>query len=560
MTFNVPATAVSGPNEPTFSRWRFSRSDQFLAPDGVSVTGAIPNGEVEDHLAIIIDRPDPQRLDWGDAPERPYPTTSANNGARHLIDPDVFIGTRIDAELDGQPSPMANRDDAVTSDDEDGVTFLTPLTPGSMADVQIVASVDGWLNAWIDFDDDGVWSTGTAEEIFSGQFVTAGVNVLTFNVPAFAKPSVDSPAFSRWRFSTTDTNLTPTGGNLNGDLPNGEVEDHIVRITERPQERLDFGDAPEQPYPTTLAANGARHIINPDIFLGNRIDAEADGQPSFNAQRDDAAGIDDEDGIRFLTPMVPGSAAVVEAISSTNARLDAWVDFNQDGNWDASEQILASVPTVPGSNTYSFTVPTSAFPTPTRPTYSRFRLSTTGGLSPSGLARDGEVEDYAYMNGDLNNDLQVDHDDIAILCEGINGGAAADLNGDGVTDHGDLDYLVHDILNTFYGDANLDGSFNPTDLILIFAAGEYQDGIPNNSTWIEGDWNCDGDFDSSDVILAFNDGGFGLPAVAAAMSTEQVSNDDESDASRADEESLETPAQRPSDLRLQAIDRLFATV
>ena len=52
-------------------------------------------------------------------------------------------------------------------------------------------------------------------------------------------------------------------------------------------------------------------------------------------------------------------------------------------------------------------------------------------------------------------------------------------------------------------DVNDDGVFNSSDLIVIFQAGEYEDGIFGNSTFEEGDWNGDGDFDSSDLVLAF---------------------------------------------------------
>ena len=53
-----------------------------------------------------------------------------------------------------------------------------------------------------------------------------------------------------------------------------------------------------------------------------------------------------------------------------------------------------------------------------------------------------------------------------------------------------------------YGDANHDGVFNSRDLIAVFEAGEYEDGIAENSYWTEGDWNSDGDFDSSDLVVA----------------------------------------------------------
>src|SRR5690606_11275138 len=64
------------------------------------------------------------------------------------------------------------------------------------------------------------------------------------------------------------------------------------------------------------------------------------------------------------------------------------------------------------------------------------------------------------------------------------------------------------------GDANHDGLSDSSDLVEVFGAGEYEDGIPGNSTWEEGDWNRDGDFDSSDILLAMQSGGYEADAVS----------------------------------------------
>lgn len=58
------------------------------------------------------------------------------------------------------------------------------------------------------------------------------------------------------------------------------------------------------------------------------------------------------------------------------------------------------------------------------------------------------------------------------------------------------------------GDSNHDGKFNTSDLVKVFAAGEYEDGIAGNSTWEEGDWNRDGDFTTADIVEAFQSGGY----------------------------------------------------
>ena len=163
---------------------------------------------------------------------------------------------------------------------------------------------------------------------------------------------------------------------------------------------MDFGDAPDPIYPTLRASDGARHILSGGPFLGAGVDWEPDGQPSAFADGDDNDGNDDEDGVVFTSLLMPGGTAYVDLTASAPGLLDAWIDFNVDGDWaDAGEQILASEALAAGVNALSFTVPAGA--TPTGLTFARFRFSTAGGLSFVGLANDGEVEDYAVEIGSL---------------------------------------------------------------------------------------------------------------------------------------------------------------
>ncbi len=73
------------------------------------------------------------------------------------------------------------------------------------------------------------------------------------------------------------------------------------------------------------------------------------------------------------------------------------------------------------------------------------------------------------------------------------------------------------------GDANLDGAFDSGDLVAIFEAGEYEDGIAQNSTWATGDWNGDREFDTGDLVAAFKDGGYDARTPAGAAVPEPSS-------------------------------------
>jgi uncharacterized repeat protein (TIGR01451 family) len=157
---------------------------------------------------------------------------------------------------------------------------------------------------------------------------------------------------------------------------------------------FDFGDAPA-PYPSTLAVNGARHRRAGELILGKRIDGDADGQPSALATGDNLDGqANDEDGVALLTPLVRGGMASPKVLASTNGFLQAWIDFNGDGDWtDDGEQIFINRSLVAGANVLSFAVPPGAIVT--NRTFARFRFSSLAGLGFDGETFDGEVEDYA---------------------------------------------------------------------------------------------------------------------------------------------------------------------
>jgi GEVED domain/FG-GAP-like repeat len=160
----------------------------------------------------------------------------------------------------------------------------------------------------------------------------------------------------------------------------------------------DFGDAPA-PYPTTLVENGAGHNAT-GPKLGLVRDSESNGVHSLLADGDDNAGVlNDEDGVTFPASVSVGELSVQITVHVTDApagaKLDAWIDFNADGNWgDAHEHIASSVSVVNGDNLITFDVPSIA---EDGATYARFRLSTAGNLAVQGTAADGEVEDYRLL-------------------------------------------------------------------------------------------------------------------------------------------------------------------
>jgi hypothetical protein len=195
---------------------------------------------------------------------------------------------------------------------------------------------------------------------------------------------------------------------------------------------VDFGDAPA-PYPTLLSEDGARHTATGPV-LGAARDIESDGTHSAQADADDTTGTDDEDGVSLglirAGQLGAGVAVNVFNCNEPNAKLDAWIDFNGDGDWkDPLEQIADNVSIARGANIIIFDVPSWATE---GQTYARFRLSTAGDLAPDGAAADGEVEDYFVT--------------IAPYC---------------VVNYWDLDYFVDQWLVGGDAEANFDWDDNP---------------------------------------------------------------------------------------------------
>lgn len=311
----------------------------------------------------------------------------------------LTVPARWDSESDGTHSPQSDFDDlnpGASPDDEDGVTFGV-LNPGAAA-AQTAVFVTGapangaLLDAWMDFNQDNDWGD-PGEQIFTSQVVNNGVNNLTFSIPAGA---LTGTTYTRYRPSF--------GGGLapDGAASSGEVEDYEVKIETPPANDLDFGDAPDG-YPVMLSDNGARHAFaagpaGDPLRLGKEWDSESDGTHSVNSDFDDlnpGAAPDDEDGVKF-GPLNRGAAAaktkvVVNGAPATGAFLDAWMDFNHNNVWEPSEQIFTSQLVNNGVNSLAFSIPSTAS---TGITYTRYRLSAGGGLTPDGAASTGEVEDY----------------------------------------------------------------------------------------------------------------------------------------------------------------------
>jgi hypothetical protein len=282
---------------------------------------------------------------------------------------------------------------------------------------------------------------------------------------------------------------------------------------------VDYGDAPA-PYPTT-SSTAASHSIASGFYLGAAVDAEPGGQASAAADGDDNVGVpDDEDGVVFNAPVSIGgnvtltvtAAKLGVAAGQFAGFLDAFIDYNRDGDWDdPSDRIFASRSLNVGANSISFNVPATAS---LGSTYARFRFSSAGGLSATGAAADGEVEDYQVVIGGP---------------PWQNPARAMDVNNDGFVSPIDV-LLVINFINNYQGVSALP---NPPPFIPIAGAPIFPDN-PGLGQDLFIDVNGDGfvsPIDALQIINAVNSGqtggegeGEGEGALADSIASESVAS------------------------------------
>jgi hypothetical protein len=252
----------------------------------------------------------------------------------------------------------------------------------------------GWT-IWLDLNGNGADDAGDAHQITDsqGHFQFVGVPGGTYLVgeraqTGWTQTCPGSPG------TYTET-VTPGAASIA--LMFGNTTRPVLPPDKLKQ--FDWGDAPDPTYPTLRASNGAYHPVIGGFHLGGTVDTEIDGQPSPDALGDDHQYVDDEDGVFFLTPVLPGQMAGLEIVASAAGYVDGWIDLDVDGTWQqATDQILKAEPVAAGSNVMSVTIPAAA--ASSGATYARFRFSSAGNLSFDGPAQDGEVEDYHVLLGE----------------------------------------------------------------------------------------------------------------------------------------------------------------
>ncbi|REJ73452.1 MAG: hypothetical protein DWQ36_02600 [Acidobacteria bacterium] len=383
---------------------------------------------------------------------------------REVYDPDTdgsqFFGKANglgDLELLCNAAPIQVGDRVWRDHDRDGVQ--DPGEPG-LAGVTVQIWEDTDANGSVDAQ------IGSVTTDANGRFLFGGAS----NLNLTGGQSIDPHRNYQLRLvlSTLPAGLGVTTQNYNGNALNGDLHDSdgdnavivatastIAFTTGGPgsndQTRdfgvrsvtVDWGDLPNS-YATLAASNGANHSVVPGFFLGSQVDGETDGQPNATATGDDAAGVDDEDGVTFTTPLAAGRPGDITVVASAAGVLNVWADYDGSGGFGAGEQVVTNQALVAGSNLINdLAVPGTL----TSPLALRFRFTQQStdylaGVAPTGIAITGEVEDYF------------------LGC--ISGRAWDDTDVDGIRDVGEpLRAGVVVRLLTSAGAAVLDGAGNP---------------------------------------------------------------------------------------------------
>lgn len=324
-------------------------------------------------------------------------------------DPDLYTSTTGAPTFTFDGSTVFGPPSTSTLEVVEAVSVSKNFLPDTVAPGDTTILEYTIINNLPDFSLSNIIFTDDLDDVISGldaintpvnqngfQVVTDGSGLLTITGSLAADGSatfqvelqVPDPPLTAGTFTSTTSNIT---GDVDGEGLSFDVEGASDNITV--SALPDFGDAPNG-YGTRLASDGARHLPG-GPKLGALRDFEADVTNPLDGTSDDNTGLDDEDGVFFVDPLLPGTTGDIEVVSSGAAELDFFLDWNLSGTFGDVANEVYSTTLVAGTNVIPVAVPAGAA---VSGVFARFRISNDGGLGPFGEAPDGEVEDYALGN------------------------------------------------------------------------------------------------------------------------------------------------------------------
>lgn len=218
---------------------KFAGPDGTTTPKLISVTADIFTDEI----------------DFGASPES-FPNLIGDvdgEGPQHAINSNgLFLGSGVDAETNG----VETTDFSSGESDDDGILLNTMIAGDTSSTITVISSGAGFIDAWIDFNGDGVWTAN--EKVLSSRAVVAGTNAVSVVLPSNVAAGTVAARFR----------LSSAGGlSMTEKAADGEVEDYQVTIIA--QNTVGLQPDPNRPGKTALFITGTSG--NDTILLSENL-------------------------------------------------------------------------------------------------------------------------------------------------------------------------------------------------------------------------------------------------------------------------------------------------
>lgn len=213
----------------------------------------------------------------------------------------------------------------------------------------------------------------------------------------------------------TQDNAGTDNDDIDGAPSNGDATSHRKEASATEEVTVniaprDYGDLPA-PYASSEAEGGPSHFVRKDgagaddLFIGDGITDEADAVTTNGDGSDD----DNDDALTITAggttasfqglSFLQGETITLDTVDTTGAgNLSIWIDWNQDGTFDADEQIVSDqAPTNDAITLPNITVPVD---TAAGNVGVLVRYSESTGVGPTAIGGYGEVETYQITVGE----------------------------------------------------------------------------------------------------------------------------------------------------------------